>query len=114
MLSIRQSSKGILLFFLLSFFNQKIQAQNMDYKHPMSVLFDKGLTALNEGDTLTAFQQIQAAYSFSKLDDQVNYYYISLSLALDKPFAEKLANSFLQNSNNKIYKSRIEFLLGKY
>jgi TolA-binding protein len=86
----------------------------MDYKHPMSVLFENGLTALNEGDTLLAYQQIQSAYSFSNHPEQVSYYYVALSLAMEKPFAEKLATNFLSSTHNKIYKSRIHYLIGKY
>ncbi len=114
MLQIRKSFTGIFVLFFVGVFHQSAQAQTMDFTHPMSDIFEKGLNALNEGDTISAYQQIQSAYSFSKKEDQVSYYYIALSLALDKPFAEKLASKWINSANNKIYKSRLNFLLGKY
>ena len=114
MLQIRNSFTGILFFVLLGLANQKAQAQSSDFTNPMSTVFEKGLQSLNEGDTISAYQQIQSAYSFSKKEDQISFYYISLSLALDKPFAETLATKWIRSTNNTIYKSRLSYLLGKY
>jgi tetratricopeptide (TPR) repeat protein len=105
---------GILLlpFTLLS--NYQCVAQSNDYSHPMNEIFEKGLFALKSGDTNKAYANIESAYTFSPKNDDVAYHYIALSLSLDKSFAEKLAHKFIVQSNNRIYISRLQFLLGKY
>jgi TolA-binding protein len=112
-----QNIKSVIGIFLLLFtllFNKQSIAQSNDYKHPLSEIFEKGLFALKSGDTNTAFANIESAYSFSPSNEDVTYQYIALSLSLDKSNAEKLATRFLLNSNNRIFKSRLHFLLGKY
>ncbi len=93
---------------------QLAYGQTMDYKHPMESVFEKGLHALKQGDTLTAYQYIQSAHTFSHQQEDVNYYYHLLSLALDKPVADINATKWIESTSNRIYKSRLSFNLGKY
>ncbi|MEN9700950.1 MAG: hypothetical protein RIR55_253 [Bacteroidota bacterium] len=112
-----QNKKSVIGIFLLAFtlLNQvEINAQSNDYNHPMASLFEKGLLALKAGDTNTAYSNIASAYTFSANNEDVSYQYIALSLALKKSYAEKLANKFIVNSTNRIYVSRLHFLLGKF
>ena len=91
-----------------------INAQSVQYSHPLKDVFNKGMQALRQGDTLTAYQHIQSAYTFDDKQDDISYYYLALSLALDKPFAPSLTNTWIEKTNNRIYKSRLSYLLGKY
>ena len=112
-----QNKKSVIGIFILLFtlINQvEINAQSNDYNHPIAALFEKGLFALKAGDTNTAYSNIASAFTFSDNNEDVSYQYIALSLALKKSFAEKLANDFTVKSSNRIYVSRIHFLLGKY
>ncbi len=112
-----QNTKSILcgFLFLFTLLNQvKVKAQSIDYNHPAKAIFEKGLFALKAGDTNTAYSNFESAYSFSTKTEDISYHYIALSLALNKYFAEKLANEFIKKSNNRIYISRVHFLLGKY
>lgn len=111
MLSFRQSFL-ILVFTCISF--TATIAQNVQYSNPLDDVFQKGMQALRQGDTLTAFQHIQSAYTFSHKQDDISYYFISLSLALEKNYSEKMANDWIKQTNNRIYQSRISYLLGKY
>ncbi|MFM1929395.1 MAG: hypothetical protein RL387_723 [Bacteroidota bacterium] len=90
------------------------QAQSVQYSNPLKDIFNKGMQALRQGDTLTAYQHIQSAYTFDEKKDDISYYYLALSLAQDKPFAPSLATAWIEKTNNRIYKSRLSFLLGKY
>ena len=109
-----QTRNSILLAFLMTFSVFAVKAQNAQYNNPVQDVFQKGIQALKQGDTLTAYQYIQSAYTFSDKQDEINYYYLSLSIALEKPYAEALTNNWIASTNNKIYKSRLSFLLGKY
>ena len=91
-----------------------LNAQSVQYSHPLKDIFDKGMQALRQGDTLTAYQHIQSAYTFEEKKDDISYYYFALSLALDKPYAPSMASVWIEKTNNRIYKSRLSFLLGKY
>jgi tetratricopeptide (TPR) repeat protein len=86
--------------------------------NPLDPVFQKGVHALQQGDTLAAFQYIQTAYHLKpnqeNIKEDINYYYTYLSLVLQKPAAENLAISYLKSSNNKIYNARINFFLGDY
>jgi len=94
--------------------SQITYGQNGQINHPLNGLFEKGVQDLKQGDTIAAFQNIQSAYTFSPRTDDINYYYFALSLILDKPNAAAAATKWLSETNNKIYSSRINFLLGKY
>jgi tetratricopeptide (TPR) repeat protein len=113
---IQHIKKVIGLFFLLVTFQfqQACIAQSNEFTHPLQSIFEKGLFALKSGDTNTAYMHFESAYTFSTKNEDISYNYIALSLALDKKFAENLANEFIQNSNNSIYNSRLHFILGKY
>ena len=92
----------------------QLNAQSVQYNHPLKDIFNKGMQALRQGDTLTAYQYIQSAYTFDEKKDDISYYYLALSLALDKPYAPSMAAAWIEKTNNRIYKSRLSYLLGKY
>ena len=52
-----------------------LNAQSVQYSHPLKDIFDKGMQALRQGDTLTAYQHIQSAYTFEEKKD---VFYLSL------------------------------------
>lgn len=91
-----------------------LDAQSVQYNNPLKDIYNKGMQALRQGDTLTAYQHIQSAYTFDEKKDDISYYYLALSLALDKPFAPSITNAWIEKTNNRIYKSRLSYLLGKY
>jgi len=92
--------------------------QYIQNTNPLDPVFQKGINALHQKDTLSAFQYIQTAYYLKptqeNIKEDIHYYYAYLSLMLQKPAAENLANSFLKSSNNKIYNARMNFFLGDY
>jgi len=114
MLQIRNTKVLFFILFLTCFTSQISFGQLAQYEHPSSQLFDKGLQALRIGDSITAFQNIQSAYIFSHHEDEISYYYLALSLSLDKPNVEKKAVKWIEETNNRIYQSRLSFYLGKY
>ena len=108
-LSIRVGALFILMIFV---FQAKAQySQNTSSLDPV---FQKGVHALHQGDTLAAFQYIQTAFHLKPKQEDIIYYYTYLSLLLQKPAAENLAINYLKSSNNKIYIARINFFLGDY
>ncbi len=109
-----QTRNSIYLAILMTLSVLTVTAQNTQYNNPIQDVFQKGLSALKQGDTLTAFHHIQSAYTFSDKQDDINYYYLSLAISLEKPYAEALAIQWIATTNNKIYKSRLNFLLGKF
>ena len=94
--------------------SQITYGQNGQINHPLNGLFEKGVQDLKQGDTIAAFQNIQSAFTFSPRTDDISYYYFALSLILDKPNAAAATTKWLSETNNRIYSSRINFLLGKY
>lgn len=114
MLQTRKAGVGLIFILFAIFINVQSKAQFPNYNHPTSDLFEKGMTALKSGDTATAFAYIQSAYNFKPAQEDINYYYLTLSLALDKSYAESMTINWLENTDNKIYKSRLQFNLGKY
>lgn len=76
--------------------------------------FNKGLHALTLGDSLTAYQQFEQAYAFSHNNDQITYYYLMLALHLEKSFAETMAIHWINQTNNVIYQSRLQYFLGEF
>ena len=76
--------------------------------------FQKGLHALKQGDTLTAFQYFQSVYTVAPKQADVNYYYIMLSLVLNKPYAADIANQWIAGSANRIYSARLNYYLGRF
>jgi len=107
---------GALFILIIFVFNAK--AQYSENASPLDPVFQKGVNALHQGDTLAAFQYIQTAYHFKanqeNIKEDITYYYTYLSLILQKPAAENLAILFLNTSNNKIFNARINFFLGDY
>ena len=105
-------------FLLIGFFSIFLQfsgrAQSAFSIDKSTTYFNKGLQSLTLGDSLTAFQQFEQAYGFSMNDDQITYYYLMLSLHLEKPFAEQLAIKWIKQTNNVIYQSRLQYFLGEY
>ena len=89
-------------------------SQYTQFNHPTENLFQKGLFSLRQGDTLTAYQQIKSAYHFSPQGEDISFYYTLLSLALDKPNANKEAENWMNRSNNRIYNAQLYFQLGKF
>ena len=107
--------KGFILFIvLINFCNFKAAGQNAQINHPFNALFQQGVQDLKQGDTIAAFQHIQSAFTFFPKRDDICYYYFSLLLILDKPHAAEATTTWLNETNNKIYQSRINYLLGKY
>jgi TolA-binding protein len=105
-------------YLLIGFFSIVLQysggAQSASSIDQSTTYFNKGLQSLTLGDSLTAFQQFEQAYGFSNNDDQITYYYLMLSLHLEKPFAEPLAIKWIKQTNNVIYQSRLQYFLGEY
>jgi len=89
-------------------------AQSASNQDKSNTYFNKGLQSLTLGDSLTAFQQFEQAYAFSINNDQITYYYLMLSLHLEKPFSEQLAINWIKQTNNVIYQSRLQYFLGEY
>jgi TolA-binding protein len=89
-------------------------AQSASTQDKSNTYFNKGLQSLTLGDSLTAFQQFEQAYAFSINNDQITYYYLMLSLHLEKTFAEPLAIKWIKQTNNVIYQSRLQYFLGEY
>ena len=57
MLSFKNGISRQFLLLLLVLLNSKANSQSFDFKHPQSQLFENGLYALKQGDSLAAFQQ---------------------------------------------------------
>lgn len=108
-LSIRVGALFILMIFVL-----QAKAQYSQNTSSLDPVFQKGVHALHQGDTLAAFQYIQTAFHLKPKQEDIIYYYTYLSLLLQKPAAENLAINYLKSSNNKIYNARINFFLGDY
>jgi len=98
---------------MICFCSHSTYGQNAKINHPLNALFQKGVQDLKQGDTIAAFQHIQSAYTFSIPEDEISFYYFSLLLILDKPNAAVAASKWLSVTKNKIYHSRINYLLGK-
>jgi tetratricopeptide (TPR) repeat protein len=81
---------------------------------PLDAVFQKGVHALHQGDTLAAFQYIQTAYHLKPKQEDIAYYFTYLSLVLQKKEAENLAINYLKSSTSKIFNARINFFLGDY
>ena len=115
MLSLRNRIVNLVLLWMVVFTSYGQYTQNTNLLDP---IFQKGMNALHQGDTLAAFQYFQTAYHFKanqeNIKEDIHYYYTYLSLVLQKPAAENLASTFLKTSNNKIYNARINFFLGNF
>jgi len=115
MLSLRNRIVNLVFLWMVVFTSYGQYNQNTN---PLDPVFQKGVHALQQGDTLAAFQYIQTAYYLKpnqeNIKEDINYYYTYLSLVLQKPAAENLAISYLKSSNSKIYNARINFFLGDY
>jgi len=120
MLSLSNRIGGL---FILMIFVFHAKAQYSQNASPSAPLFQKGINALHQKDTLAAFQYIQSAYHFKSnqenfnkdnTSEDIDYYYTYLSLVLQKPEAENLAIQYLKLSTNKIFNARMNFFLGDY
>ena len=115
MLSLRNRIVNLVFLWMVVFTSYGQYSHNTN---PLDPVFQKGINALHQKDTLSAFQYIQTAYHLKStqenIKEDINYYYTYLSLVLQKPAAENLAISYLKSSNNKIYNARINFFLGDY
>ena len=111
MFSLRSRIGGlcILMIFVLH-----ARAQYSHNETPLDPIFQKGINALHQGDTLAAFQYIQSAYHFKPKQEDISFYYTYLSLVLQKAPAENIAFYFLSTTHNKIFHSRINYFLGHY
>ncbi len=109
-----QIRNWIICFLLVigSFF--QLNAQSFEIEHPAKSVFNQGIKALKQGDSLMAFKYIQSAYSFDKYNDDISFYYFTLYLSLDKLATPDLAIDWMEKTNNLIYKSRLSYYLGKY
>ncbi len=76
--------------------------------------FNNGLRSLTLGDSLKAYQELEQAYSNSYKDDKISYYYLMLSLHLDKEFSEAKALEWIAQTNHVIYQNRLKYFLGGY
>ena len=86
----------------------------MKYEDPKYHLFEDGLKLLRQGDSLAAYQTIQAAHLLDPNDLDKSFYYQLLSIALEKQYAVNNATNWLFNNPNKIYHSRINYELAKF
>jgi len=115
MLSLRNRIVNLVFLCMVVFTSYGQYTQNTN---PLDPVFQKGINALHQKDTLSAFQYIQSAYHFKanqeSIKEDIHYYYTYLSLVLQKPAAENLAITYLKSSHNKIYNARINFFLGNY
>ena len=115
MLSLRNRIVYLVLLWMVVFNSYGQYTQNTN---PLDPVFQKGINALHQKDTLSAFQYFQTAYHLKptqeNIKEDITYYYTYLSLVLQKPAAENLAISYLRSSNNKIYNARMNFFLGDY
>jgi hypothetical protein len=105
MCSFKKEGVQFLLLFVLICNYSLVHAQTFDFTHPQEQNFEKGLMALKNGDSLTAYQYIQTAYHLPHQQQELDYYYHVLSLSLDKPKANEHAVVWLKLTNNKIYQS---------
>ena len=76
--------------------------------------FNRGLHSLTLGDSVIAYQQFEQAYGFSYKEDKITYYYLMLALHLQKAFAVPATLSWLKETTNVIYQSRLQYFLGEY
>ena len=107
-------SKGLFAIILTIFFFTPAFSQTNAKKVEEAILLQKGVSSLKNGDTITAYQYFQTIYAVTSDNNDANYYYLMLSLALNKPYAETLTNKWLAESNNRIYNSRLNYYLGKF
>ena len=85
------SSIRIGVLFSLLIFVLHAKAQYTQNERSLDYVYQKGMNALHQGDTLTAFQYIESAYHFEAKQENskenniedINYYYTYLSLVLD-------------------------------
>lgn len=89
-------------------------AQFANNPFPFSTLTQKGIIALKTGDSLEAFHLLESAYALDQSNEDINYYFLSLSLALGKSAILPEAKYWVQTTKNAIYKSRLQFALGNY
>lgn len=106
-------SRNVLLCILM-LMSLQVSSQLMKFEAPLNSLFQNGLNSLKQGDSLSAYQSIQSAYSFNPNETDIAFHYHALSIALDKPNAIVNVQNWLLSNNNKIYASRLNFELAKY
>lgn len=109
-----QSSKWLLIIFGSLFYSTISVAQFNSKQLEQDIVFQKGVNALHSGDTLMAYQYFQSIYAVATNNQDVNYYYHMLSLALNKPAAASTTTKWLAESENRVYNSRLNYFLGRY
>ena len=77
MLSLRNRIVNLVLLWMVVFTSYGQYSQNTS---PLDPVFQKGVHALHQGDTLAAFQYIQTAYHLKPKQEDITYYYTYLSL----------------------------------
>lgn len=107
-------SKGLFAIILTIFYFTPAFTQTNAKEAEEAALLQKGVGYLKNGDTIAAYQYFQTIYAVSGHNEDANYYYLMLSLVLDKPYAETLTNKWLAESDNRIYNSRLSYYLGKF
>lgn len=107
-------SKWVVILFITIFSTNLSYGQMDRTEKGYEQTFQKGLHALKQGDTLTAFQYFQSVYTIAPKHADVNYYYIMLALVLDKPYAADIANQWISGSSNRIYSTRLNYYLGSF
>jgi tetratricopeptide (TPR) repeat protein len=105
--------RALLLIVFLSF-QQCIWAQNFSYQAAHENVYEKAVQALQNGDSIMAFQYLQSAHFYNAKNDEINYHYFSLALSLLKKNADKEAKTWLSTPGHSIYNSRLHFYLGKF
>ena len=112
--SIQIASFKYLLLLIVFLYSTNVSSQLMQYKMPLHPLYQEGLEALRQGDSLSAYQAIQSAHFFDRNQVDIAYHYHVLSIALEKSGATENATQWLLTQSNKIYHSRVNFELAKY
>lgn len=103
-----------LLLCMLIMLSSQVSSQLMQFDPPLSRLYQDGLNALQQGDSLSAYHKIQSAHHFSPNDVDIAFRYHLLSVALDQKEATTNATNWLTTNTNKIYHSRLNFEMAKY
>ena len=94
--------------------NFNSQAQSTTTPEIALNYFNSGLHFLTLGDSLKAYQELEQAYSNSYKEDKISYYYLMLSLYLDKPFSEQKSLEWINQTHHVIYQNRLRYFLGGF
>lgn len=106
--------KRAFLLSVLSLFHISGWAQNFSYQSAQEGTYEKGMQALQNGDSIMAYQYLQSAHFYNNKNEEINYQYFSLALSLLKKNADQETKIWLASPGHSIYSSRLHFYLGKY